>query len=169
MKAERNYELEEDIKTIIAHEYIRVTLSFEDFFFEGFDQFVVYNHAFGSPQIRNLHTCEIYPPEKVVILSKEQLINGFFHPEQYVNIALLTAVMAFILLYPRLDYPEVSDLDPEDITKAHGVDLEVIKSALGVKWINRLDLLVFCYWIYPEKTATFDPQGYQQLERIFNR
>ncbi len=169
LKVEREYQLEEDVKTIISHEFIRITLGLDEYLYDGIDHFVVYNHAFGSPEIPALHTMELYWEDKVVILSKEQLINGFFQPELYVNTALFMAVKSFIMLYPRLSYPEVVSLTPGDIADAHGIVLEVIIAALGVSWVNRLDLLVFCYWLYPDRTASFDPDRYEQLAQIFNR
>lgn len=167
LKAERDYQLEEDVKTIIAHEFSRLTLHRSHYLYEGYDHIVVYNHPFGSPSIDTLHTLEVQQEDNVVILSKEQLINGFLNPETYVNIGLLSAIMVFVQLNPRLAYPEVASMKAEDIAAAHGVQLSVIKAATGVEWINRLDLLIFCYFMYPDRTESFSPERFEQLEKLF--
>jgi len=167
LKVERDYQLEEDVKTIISHEFNRVVIHREDFLYEGFDHIVVYNHPFGSPDVQTLHTLELNREDKVIILSKEQLINGFIDPQTYVNVSLLAAVMAFVAIHPRLSYPEVSQLNLMDIAEAHGIELKAVTQALGVDWINRLDLLIFCYFQFPNRTESFDPARYEQLEQIF--
>lgn len=167
LKVGREFQLEEDVKTIISHEFMRITMAKGDFLYSGMDHFIVYNHAFGSPDIQKLHTIEINREDGVIILSKEQLINGFLQPHSYVNSALLAAVMSFIHIHPRLDYPDVMSLELEDIAEAHQINLDTIKMALGLDWINRLDLLIFCYWMYPDRTASFNKEIHDQLASIF--
>ena len=102
-----------------------------------------------------------------MILSKEQLVNGFLQPTGFVNVGMLSAVMAFIKMHPRLNYPEVSSLDAQDIADAHGINLSVIYTALGEARMNNLDLLIFCYILHPHRTESFDPERYKRLEDIF--
>ena len=167
LKAERDYQLEEDVKAILAHEYIRLALHRDDFLFKDIEQFVLYNHPFGTPDKQYLHTIEVNNEEGVVILSKEQLVNGFLQPTGFVNVGMLSAVMAFIKMHPRLNYPEVSSLDAQDIADAHGINLSVIYTALGEARMNNLDLLTFCYILHPHRTESFDPERYKRLEDIF--
>lgn len=167
LKAERDYQLEEDVKTIISHEFSRLTLHRPLYLYEGFEHIVVYNHPFGSPSIKQLHTLEVQQEDSVIILSKEQLINGFLNPDTYVNIALLAAIMVFVQLNPRLPYPEVTSLEKQDIAAAHGIQLEVIKSTTGSENINKLDLLIFCYKLYPNRTESFSPERFEQLKTLF--
>jgi len=169
LKAERDYQLEEDVKTIIAHEFIRLTLDQDDYLFDDIEQFVIYNHPFGTPDKQFLHTIEVNMDHGVVILSKEQLVNGFLRPDDFVNVSLLSAVMTFISRYPRLAYPEVSSLSAEDLSAAHDINLSVIYKALGEIRLNTLDLLIFCYLLHPNRTESFDPDRFEQLESIFKR
>lgn len=168
LKAERDYQLEEDVKAILAHEYVRLTLHRDDYLFKDIEQFVLYNHPFGTPDKQYLHTIEVNIDEGVVILSKEQLVNGFLQPTGFVNVGILSAVMAFIKMNPRLNYPEVSSLDAQDIADAHGINLSVIYTALGEARMNNLDLLIFCYLLHPNRTESFDPDRYKALKEIFD-
>ena len=123
LKLDKDYEVEEDTKATVAHEFIRLTLHHEDYLFDHFDQFIIYEHPFGSPNNRVLHTAEMYYDDGVVILSREQLINGFINPRKYVNVSLLMAAYCWIRIHPRLDYPSVSEFKAEDIGSAHQIEL----------------------------------------------
>ena len=166
LKGEKDYELEEDSKCLIAHEFQRLTLGREDFLYKEYDQVVVYNHPFSTPNIEVLHAAEIFSEDGVIILSREQLINGFFDPIQ-VNIALLLAVMTFIESNPRLEYPKVLDIDIDNLLGAHNITLDPFKAILGVDHIKTLDLLVFCYVKYPELNKQWNEESFNRLESIF--
>jgi len=166
LKAEKDYELEEDSKCLIAHEFQRLTFRREDFLYSDYDQVVVYNHPFPTPYIEQLHAAEIYTEDGVIILSREQLINGFFDPTQ-VNIAILLAVMTFVESNPRLDYPRVIDMSIDDLLEAHALEIEPFKAILGIDHIKTLDLLIYCYVEYPSQLQKWDDVSYQQLESIF--
>ena len=167
LKAEKDYQLEEDIKGVIAHEFMRVGLHVPETSYPKLDHIVVYNHPFGTPNIQTLHSAELNREDGVIILSRELVVNGFIQPSTYVNISLLTAVMTFIWHHPRLDYPPVKDLSPEEIAEAHKVDLQVILQTLGVDHINKLDLLIFCFFMYPERTKEMNDEVYEKLLKLF--
>ena len=41
LKVERDYQLEEDVKTIISHEFMRLTLNRSEYLYTGFEHIVV--------------------------------------------------------------------------------------------------------------------------------
>lgn len=166
LKAEKDYELEEDSKCLIAHEFQRLTLGREDFLYKEYDQVVVYNHPFPTPNIEVLHAAEIFSEDGVIILSREQLINGFFDPTQ-INIALLLAVMTFIESNPRLEYPKVGDIDTEDLLASHNLALDPFKAILGVDHVKTLDILIYCFVEHSVMFKKWNKEVFQQLERIF--
>ena len=167
LKGPRDFELEEDIKTIISHEFVRLTFRHEDYLFRNINQFIVYEHPFGSPQIDRLHSLEFYADDAVMIFSKEQLINGFLHPMKHLNIALLGAVMAFIQLNPRLDYPDVAKLDREKISESLEINLNSFIEVLGVDRINSLDMMLFIYYTLGDKLHTHYPVISGKFRKIF--
>lgn len=169
LKADKDYQLEEDIKGVIAHEFIRVGRTLPELTYPELDYIVLYNHPFGSPNVQTLHSVELNREDGVVILSKELVVNGFVQPATYVNISLLAAIMTFVWHHPRLDYPSVSDLTSEQIAEAHGIDLRVILQTLGEDHINKLDLLIFCFFLYPNKTKEMDEGVYSSLMKLFGQ
>ncbi|MFT6810731.1 MAG: hypothetical protein ACJA01_003976 [Saprospiraceae bacterium] len=166
LKGEKDYELEEDSKCLIAHEFQRLIFGREDFLYNELNQIVVYNHPFPTPNIEQLHAAEIYSEDGVIILSREQLINGFFDPTQ-VNIALLLAIMAFVESNPRLEYPKVADINIEDFLVAHDLQLEPFKVILGVDHIKTMDILLYCYSALPDRFQEWNKDLFCQLEGIF--
>ena len=166
LKGEKDYELEEDSKCLIAHEFQRLTFGREDFLYNEFDQVVVYNHPFPTPNIEQLHAAEIFSEDGVIILSREQLINGFFDPTQ-INIAMLLAIMAFVESNPRLEYPSVTDIDVDDLLGSHDLDLEPFKAILGVDHVKTLDMLIYCYVVHPVRFQEWNKAACDQLEGIF--
>jgi len=169
LKAEKDYQLEEDIKGVIAHEFVRVGRSLAEQTYPELDYIVLYNHPFGSPLVQTLHSAELNREDGVVILSKELAVNGFIQPATYVNISLLAAIMTFVWHHPRLDYPSVSELTVEGIAEAHKIDLNVILQTIGLDHINKLDLLIFCFFLYPERTYLLDANLYDQLFALFGK
>ena len=167
LKGKRDYQLEEDVKLIIAHEFMRITLAQDPFYFPDYEQFVVYNHPFATPKIETLHAVEIYDEDGVVIFSKEQLVNGFVDPNHHINVALLAAVMLFIAVHPRLQYPVVHDLEAQEIVDAHGLDLDHIHHVTALRNINNLDLMLFCFFQFPRKNAEAFPERNKQLASLF--
>ena len=166
LKGEKDYELEEDSKCLIAHEFQRLTMGREDYIYKDYDQIVVYNHPFPTPNIEVLHAAEIFSEDGVIILSREQLINGFFDPTQ-INIALLLAIMTFIESNPRLQYPDVSDIDMKDLVSSHDLSIDPFKAILGVDHIKKLDLLIYCYVEYPELFEKWNKEAWRKLDGIF--
>jgi len=169
LKADRDFQLEEDIKGIIAHEFMRVGQNLPERTYPKLDYIVLYNHPFGSPKIQVLHSMELNREDGVVILSKELAVNGFIQPSTYVNISLLAAIMTFVWHHPRLDYPSVTEFTAEGITEAHKIDLNVILQTIGLDHINKIDLLIFCFFLYPEQTKELDENLYDQLFKLFGK
>lgn len=165
VKGSKDYELEEDTKCLISHEFQRLAKGHGDFLYEQLGQIIVYNHPFATPKIASLHAIEIDPEDGVIILSREQLINGFFDSSQ-VNIGLLGAIMTFVAAHPRLDYPHV-ELSPDKIVEIVGLSLSNIYLLLGVDHINKLDLLIYVYVQYPQICHHWDAKLYNRLEAIF--
>jgi hypothetical protein len=167
VKREQDYRLEEDLKILLLHEFIRITLYIEDYRFEPFEHFVMYDHPFGSPQYNFLHTIEIHAEDGVVIVSREQLVQGFDRTLGFFNIGLYTAVSAFIRMFPRLNYPDMSDLEQSTLCSAFFTDLATIQHATGMESHNKLDLFIYFFFEAPLKHREIYPDSSACLSEIF--
>lgn len=166
LKREKDEALEEDTQLIIAHEFVRLSQHTSDRLYKHYGQFVVYEHPFGSPQIQELHTAEMYYEDGVVIFSREYLINGFVDPA-FVNIAMLMAASCFISEHPQLLYPDVSSMEKQDIIDNLGLNLEPFEKALGKDQIRKLSLLIYGYALHHRELKESMPRAYERLDSLF--
>lgn len=169
LKAKKDFHLEEDIKTLIAHEFVRLTLYRDDYLLKPYDRFVVYNHPFGTPDYPFLHSFEYQQEDGVVIFSREQLINGFNQALDFFNIGIYGAICVFISIHPRLDYPDVTTHNLENICSTVGINLESIINTLGYKEITKLSLLIYVYLQYSDKTREAFPVDSEKIRAILNQ
>lgn len=167
LKMERDYQLQEEFKAMVAHEYIRLTLHREQYQFRKFENFVIYNHPFGSPLVQELHCVEVNEVDGVVILSRPQLTEGFDPTQGRFNIALYAAILSFIDLHGDEAYPDVSAVDVSHlISDMFGWQMEYLHAHLGsVVTPSALAMLMYCYIMNPEKASALYPD---QCERIHN-
>ena len=145
LKVEKDYQLEEDVKALLSHEYIRISFNNKNYHFQLFGHFVLYNHPFASPDYQFLHTIEVNQEDGVVILSKEQLINGFNPDNRQFNIGLYAAAICWLAQFPRLNYPEMTVIDIGDYCEQMGYSLESITQTTGLRRISKLALSIYSY------------------------
>ena len=167
LKVDKDAELEEDMKALVAHEFQRLVFNRDDYQYEDYDQFIFYNHPFPTPTIEQLHALEIHDEHGVVIMSREQFINGVANPEQ-INIGLLAAIITFVRMYPRLEYPSLTELSLEHITEGMEIGLEPLEALMGESWIKKLELLIYLYFEMPKKLEGFNGDVFQSLNLIFD-
>lgn len=168
LKGKKDFQLEEDMKAMIAHEFIRLTLyRQEGHMFPSLKHVVLYNHPFATPKKEFLHSFEYDRTDEVLILAREQMINGFNRGLNYYNILLHAAISVFINQYPRLDYPDVSDLDTDEFLSTFEIERSGIESALGITVSSKLPLLIYCHLEYPDQMKSFYPIKYRKLNNIF--
>lgn len=116
-------EMPEDLKAIIAHCAIQVSFGDENFLFEPFDHYILYQHPFPSPDHPYIHSYEINREDGVILWSLEQLIPGLLDQNEY-NIGIHGFVEA-----KNIDYlPDSKDLTPQELKK--------IQMTLGLRDIN---------------------------------
>ncbi len=155
LKRERDYDVEEDMKALMAYEFIRTSMDEADFLLEHYDQFILYDHPFGTPDKYYLHCMEIQQEDGVIIMSREQMLNGLLSPAEHFNIALWAALQANRKnLSPR----SVDTLVPIDahLLELLGIDEEKFRLYTGEDHVVEEDVLLYAHYIdvvqpYPEK------------------
>ncbi len=167
LKSKKDLEVPEDLKMMVSTEFIMITLHLDDFLLIHFDQIILYQHPFASPQYQFLHTFETHLEDGVIILSLQQLVDGFFAKDQFFDLGLYAAVSVFILAFPRLDYPEAFHLNDDYFLSIYNLDVEQVKKTLGFDWINRLNLLIYCFFKYPDKMKEASSEFYKHLAQCF--
>lgn len=101
-KREKEYSLEEDVKAMVSLGFVVLTRGRIKYLFENYDQIVVYDHPFASPEKQFLHALELHHEDGVIIFSREQLLLGFYQSEKFLDLSVLAASIAFV--YINSDY-----------------------------------------------------------------
>lgn len=168
LKADRDFHLQEEFKAIIAHEYVRLTMHHDDYLYGHYDNFVVYNHPFGTPDYQELHSVEVNREDGVVILSRLELVDGFDGQKPHFNTALYSAILAYISLHPRADYPDITDISPNDIIeKIIGLDTPYMSALLGPSTRpSVVALLIYAHMEHREELSQQMPYIAEKIRAI---
>lgn len=166
-KSQRDFHLPEDIKLLIAHEFIRLTMCREEYLFAMFPRIVVYDHPFVSPSYPELHSVEWEENDGVVILSLEQVLDGFRLHTEHFNVLLFAAINVFLKQYPRLEYPNLSHLTIGMISQTLSWNESSLYQSTGLTYLSTLALFIYTYFEHREITLQYWPSEYAQLHKIF--
>ncbi len=168
LKSKKDYQLEEDMKALIAHELYRLTRHLGDYRFPTCKHIVVYNHPFATPDYEYLHSLEFNREDGVLILSREAIINGFNQGLDHFNVAIYGAIVIFIHENPRLDYPDIKDLTVDALCQDFAFNRESIESHIGPNKVSKIALLIYCYMEYPERLQQYDEGIYKKTEGLLS-
>lgn len=158
----------DDVRGLIAACPVWLTFNKEDFLFPKFENVVVYNHAFPSPQHpEDLHASEIFEEDGVLVFSLEHFMPGFMDTKKYYHIGLHEYVKVFILSYPDEDYPKFEDDFWDKIEQINGLKREALEGFMGLKNIDTLPVGIVYRFVYPEKFAATFPRESKILNLIF--
>ena len=158
----------DDIRGLIAACPVWLTFNKEDFLFPKFENVVVYNHAFPSPQHpEELHASEIFEEDGVLVFSLEHFMPGFLDTKKYYHIGLHEYAKVFILSYPDESYPTFGDNFWNKIEQINGLKREALEGFMGLKDIDTLPIGIVYHFVYPEKFAAVFPKESKMLNEIF--
>jgi len=168
LKSKKDYQLEEDMKTIIAHEMFRLTSGLDNYIYPSCEHIVMYNHSFATPDYEFLHSIEFNREDGVLILARDATINGFNIGLDHFNVAMYGAIIMFIHENPRLDYPVTKDIDALTICDQLGLNLESIEAHVGQGLISPLALIIYVYIEFPAKLEENYSNNHSRLSVLFH-
>jgi Glucose-regulated metallo-peptidase M90 len=126
----------EDLKLVIAATAATLTFQWDEYLLKKFENVVVFNGAFISPQYpHHQHASEVFEPDGVLLFSAPHLMKGFMHPQQYYDICMHEWARALVLSYPDLPWPADDPQRWLDLERISGFPAPAI-----AQWINRPDL-----------------------------
>ncbi len=170
LKREKDYEVEEDSKALMALEFVRLTLRCEEYLFEHYDQFVLYDHPFGTPAKPELHSIETFHEDGVVIMSREQLFNSLLVNDQTTfNLGLWVAVTCFIQIRTELKFPVVDDLSLEQLWGLLRIDQEEYFLLAHETAPTALQAVIYAFVQHQHLLEHIDKARVKQLTTIFGR
>jgi len=157
----------EDAQGLIAACAVWLTFNREEFLFPKFENVVVYNHAFPSPQQQDLHASEIFEEDGVLVFSLEHFMPGFLETKNYYNIGLHEFAKVFVISYPDETYPTFGDDFWNRIGQINGLKRDAFEKFMGLKNIETLPIGIVHHFVYPEQFANIFPEESAMLREIF--
>ena len=168
LKGKKDYQLEEDMKAMIAHEMYRLTYRKSNYIYPSCKHIVVYNHPFATPNYQFLHSIEFNRDDGVLILARDAMINGFNRGMDHFNIALYGAIIMFLHENPRLDYPIIKSISIQELCDSLSINYQSIEAHLGKGLVSSLAILIYCFIEYPGSLASLYPKNHERLMTIFD-
>lgn len=164
---EKNDNVPEDIKCMVAAHAVQMTLGLEDFLIGDLDRVFLYKHPFPTPDMPWLHNVEVNMEDGVLILSMEQLINAIVRPDIFYNIASHAYAEALIHLYPELRNTDISD--PWTGLKAlYNWDKDYVLKSTGYKETADHVVHLHAFFKDQEKYRTKYPEQFLHFKEILN-
>jgi hypothetical protein len=160
----------EDLKLVIATTAATLTFQWDDYLWKKFENVVVFNGAFISPQYpHHQHASELFEPDGVVLFSAPHLMKGFMNPQQYYDVCMHEWARALALSYPHLPWPADDTQRWLDLERISGFPAPAI-----AQWINRpnLELLpatIVTFFHFNERFQQQLPDLHAQLTQLFQK
>ena len=168
LKGKKDFQLEEDMKALIAHEMYRLTYGYDSSYsYPSCEHVVMYNHPFATPDYQFLHSFEFNREDGVLILARDAAVNGYNAGLDHFNIVLFGVITVFVHENPRLSYPSTTELSSEIICEQLDISHDSIKGHIGEMAISSLALLIYCSVEYPDKMKTSYQEEYETIRELF--
>ncbi len=167
-RGQKEEKVPEDIKAVIAHLCIQMTLGLEDYLLEDFDRIIMYKHPFPTPIKQFLHSVETHQEDGVIILSLEQLISGIVNSSYY-NIGMHAYAEVFVSKYQALDYPDFQEDIWQRLEQISGMTMNNVNAILGFEQKDPLIVAINYFFCYPKNFKQMDPEIFSKLKKIFNQ
>ncbi len=158
----------DDIQAVIASQYIQMTFGWDDYLIKGFQRIVIYNHAFPSPALQQLHSSELHKEDKVLLFDIERLILGFAKPTKAYNLLLSEYAEVFTIAKSELNFPKLPEDIWERLAKIRGFDKTYILTYTGKNEVSPLQASIEHFFQAPQSFRQELPDIFNQYSRIFN-
>lgn len=157
-----------DIQALISQVPIHMTIHHGDYMFGDFDRVVIYKHPFPSPRIPFLHAVETFMEDGMMIFSMAHIEAALNNPTQFYHILYHAYAEAFVLLNPKLDWPDMSTVSWELLEGISGFPKEKLLDFIGLPELDTLYVCINYFFTFPQKMKEVLPSVYSDLEKIFN-
>jgi len=159
-----------DIRTFIAAAAVRLSFGKEDFLMSKFERIIVYPGAFPSPQYpENYHASEIYEEDGVVMLSANHIMEVFFQPTQFYNVAIHEYSKVFMKSYKEWENPQVGENFWEELEQISGMSKDYIHQFINLPEIDPIPVSIHHFFKFPEKFVQVLPKIFEKYKIIFNQ
>jgi hypothetical protein len=164
---EMRVQVPEDLKVAVAAAAVQVGFGKPQFSTTKFEHIVLYPHPFPSPQSEDIHTCEIYEPDGVVMFDANVLMAGFNQPQQIFSIGLYEMARIFKIEDPSVSVPIFDENTLKMLEKISGMTRQQIISVVGLSNLDDFGVAAYHFFSFPQAFQKTLPDLYQLFVNIF--
>ncbi len=166
---EKQKDLPEDMKLIIATNAIRITMEQENYLYDKFDRYFVYGHAFPTPDKKFLHSVEVNFEDKLAIFNMDVLIKGLNVQNRIFNIGIFAFIQIFLHQHPVYSFQNIENsVFWQKVEKISQINKDSIINTIGYEPESRYAVLFTIFFMYPEESKTVFPRLYNEFITYFN-
>jgi hypothetical protein len=166
---EMRVQVPEDLKIAVAASAVQVSFGKPKFLTTKFEHIVLYPHPFPSPQFEQMHTCEIFAPDGVVMFDANTLMAGFNQPRQIFSIGLYEMARIFKMETPSVSTPIFDKNTFETLKKISGIGREQITAVVGLIDLDDFAVAAYYFFTFSKEFQTALPDLYQLFANIFHQ
>lgn len=157
-----------DVEAAVAASAVTLTMGKKDFLFPKYENVVLYQHPFPSPQYPELfHISEVYDEDGVLLFSIQHLMLGLLQPVQYLHIGLYEYAKVYMRSYSFARYPQVEEAHWPVLERIGGFSRTAIETYLNVPDISLPALATVFYFTQPEAFRSEWPEVFEQFSVVY--
>lgn len=157
-----------DVEAAVAASAVTLTLGKKDFLFPKYENVVLYQHPFPSPQYpEHFHISEVYDEDGVLLFSIQHLMLGMLQPLQYLHIGLYEYAKVFMRSYPFARYPQVEETHWPILERISGFSRPAIEEYLNVPDISLPALATTFFFTVPDAFRHEWPEVFEQFSVVY--
>lgn len=157
-----------DVEAAVAVSAVTLTMCKKEFLFPKYENVVLYQHPFPSPQYpEHFHISEVQDEDGVLLFSIQHLMLGMLQPQQYLHIGLYEYAKVFMRSYPHGRYPQVEAAHWPVLESISGFSKAAVEEYLHVPDISLQALAIAYYFCFPEAFLREWPEVFGQFKTVF--
>lgn len=163
-------EVPQDVKLIIAATIAEINMGQRDFLFPSFENIVLYQHPFPSPQYPELlHASEMYTPDGVLLFCIEHVRRGFVRPQQYLSLVFYEYTKVFRHCRPERPLPQDDRFGWETAQEIAGFSRQSIQTWIGLEDIDLFAVVASLFFTHAGRFKDLYPDLYQDFAQFFGQ
>lgn len=157
-----------DVEAAVAASAVTLTMGKKEFLFPKYENVVLYQHPFPSPQYpEHFHVSEVYDEDGVLLFSIQHLMLGMLQPIQYLHIGLYEYAKVFMRSYPFARYPQIEEAHWPMLERISGFSRPAVEEYLNVPDISLPALATVYYFTVPDAFSSEWPEVFEQFRTVY--
>ena len=156
-----------DMKVVVALNGITLTFNEDNYFYDKFDYFIVYQHPFPTPARQALHSVEVNYVDGVMLFNSDQLFRSSILKTVGFNVGLYAFAEVYLNNFPMSDIAQMDEPDLLVIDQFEVISLKRIYQEIGYKEVYAKAIIISLYFSYPEELNKYYPDYFETCTNAF--